>query len=121
MNLINSLYTPSYLLPLIIMLATIIILMIATHMARYGDTTIPLLIGILLLSVNVGAIIYTNYKTDDLLHQPITQNFVVTKHNNYLTIESKNDNFRSAMVKIVDENDNKYLVEYEGQLKKVDK
>ena len=67
MNLINSLYTPSYLLPLIIMLATIIILMIATHMARYGDTTIPLLIGILLLFVNVGAIIYTNYKTDDLL------------------------------------------------------
>lgn len=121
MNLINSLYTPSYLLPLIVMLATIIILMIATHMARYGDTTIPLLIGILLLFVNVGAIIYTNYKTDDLLHQPITQNFVVTKHNNYLNIESKNSNFRSAFVKIIEEDDDKYLVEYEGQLKKVDK
>lgn len=121
MNLINSLYTRSYLLPLIVMLATIIILMIATHMARYGDTTIPLLIGILLLFVNVGAIIYTNHKTDELLHQPITQNFVVTKHKDYLNIESKNSNFRSAFVKIIEEDDDKYLVEYEGQLKKVDK
>ena len=121
MNLINSLYTTSYLLPLLVMLATIIILMIATHMARYGDTTIPLLIGVLLLFINVGAIIYTNHKTNELLHQPITQNFIIKKHKDYLNIESKNSNFRSAFVKIIEEDDNKYLVEYEGQLKKVDK
>lgn len=121
MNLINSLYTPSYLLSLIVMLATIIILMIATHMARYGDTTIPLLIGILLLFINIGTIIYTNHKTDELLHQPIAQNFVIKKHKGYLNLESKNSNFRSAYVKIVDEDDDKYLVEYRDELRTVDK
>ena len=120
MNLVNDLYISSH-IPLIVVIISLIVAIMTINTFRYGEILIPTIIFAILIVVNIGALYYDYHTENTLLNQPVSKNFIITKHKDYLNIERKNSNFRSAFVKIIEEDDDKYLVEYEGQLKKVDK
>ena len=111
MNLINSLYVSSQ-IPLIVLLISLTIAIMTVNTFRYGE---------ILMVANIGALYYSYHTRNTLLNQPVSQNFVVKKQKDYLSLKSKNSHFESAIVKIVDEDNEKYTVEYEGDLRTVDK
>lgn len=120
MNLINSLYVSSY-IPLIVVIISLTIAIMTVNTFRYGEILIPTIIFVILIIVNIGALYYNYHTENTLLNQPVKQNFVVKKQKDYLSLKSKNSHFESAIVKIVDEDNEKYIVEYEGELRTVDK
>ena len=120
MNLINSLYVSSY-IPLIVVIISLTIAIMTVNTFRYGEILIPTIIFAILIIANIGALVYDHTTRNELLNQPVSQNFVVKKQKDYLSLKSKNSHFESAIVKIVDEDRDKYTVEYKGDLKTVDK
>lgn len=120
MNLINSLYVSTQ-IPLIVLLVSLTIAIMTVNTFRYGEILIPTIIFAILIVVNIGALYYGYHTENTLLNQPVSQNFVVKKQKDYLSLKSKNSHFDSAIVKIVDEDNDKYIVEYKGELKTVDK
>ena len=120
MNLINSLYVSSQ-IPLIVLLISLTIAIMTVNTFRYGEILIPTIIFAILMVANIGALYYSYHTRNTLLNQPVSKNFVVKKQKDYLSLKSKNSHFESAIVKIVDEDNEKYTVEYEGDLRTVDK
>ena len=120
MNLVNDLYISSH-IPLIVVIISLIVAIMTINTFRYGEILIPTIIFGILIVVNIGALYYDYHTENTLLNQPVSKNFVVKKQKDYLSLKSKNSHFESAIVKIVDEDNEKYTVEYEGGLRTVDK
>lgn len=136
MNLLDHLGTlpnSSFIILVIILIAGVVFIDFMRHLVLWFvpeetlekwksfPEKIQMTVLIILLTVGITTLSIDIYNRYQLRQKPLSEKFNIVKKDDKLTLKSKTEYYKSITVRILNETQNAYVVEYHSELQYIDK